>query len=134
MAPAHRTRYQARWVSPTRASRSWAVAFTAVIQALVALFGTRGWLAGLLLLVLGIASSGIGVEAAAIPGPLLLFRPLLPLTYAIDAFRGAIAGAGGSLAVDGVVLLAFLVAGVLVTLASVAGEARRGEEPETTGA
>ncbi|HEU0243051.1 MAG TPA: YhgE/Pip family protein, partial [Candidatus Limnocylindrales bacterium] len=112
-----------------------AISFTAVVQALVALFGTRGWFAGLLLLVLGIAASGLGVEAAAVPGPLALIRPLLPLTYAIDAFRAAIAGAGGSLAVDAVALLAFLVAGVLVTLASVAGAERdAAEDPEPAAA
>jgi putative membrane protein len=102
-----------------------AVAFTALVQALVALFGTRGWFAGLLLLVLGIAASGLGVGASAVPGPLALVRPLLPLTYAIDAARGAIGGTGGSLAIDAVALLAFLVASVLVTLASVAGAEHR---------
>jgi putative membrane protein len=102
-----------------------ALAFTAVIQALVALFGTRGWFAALLLLVLGIAASGLGVDAAAIPGPLAALRPLLPLTYAIDAFRAAIAGAGGSLGIDLVVLTGFLVAGVLVTLATAASADRR---------
>ena len=80
------------------------LAFTAVVQALVATFGTRGWLAGLLLLVLGIAASGIGMDAATVPGPLAAIRPLLPLTAATDAFRGAVVGAGGSLAIDAIVL------------------------------
>ena len=91
-----------------------ALAFTAVVQALVATFGTRGWLAALLLLVLGIAASGIGMDAAAVPGPLAAIRPLLPLTAATDAFGGAVVGAGGSLAIDAIVLLGWLVAGVLV--------------------
>ena len=56
------------------------------------------------------------MDAAAVPGPLAAIRPLLPLTAATDAFRGAVAGAGGSLAIDAIVLLGWLVAGVLVTL------------------
>jgi RND superfamily putative drug exporter len=95
-----------------------ALAFTAVVQALVASFGTRGWLAALLLLVVGIAASGIALEAAAAPGPLALLRPLVPLSYAIDAFRGAIAGAGSAPAVDAAVLAAWLLAGILGVLAA----------------
>ena len=105
-----------------------ALAFTAVVQALVATFGTRGWLAALLLLVLGIAASGIGVDAAAVPGPLAAIRPLLPLTAATDAFRGAVVGAGGSLAIDAIVLLGWLVAGVLVTLAAAAAADRNPDD------
>jgi putative membrane protein len=105
-----------------------ALAFTAVVQALVALFGTRGWLAALLLLVLGIAASGIGMDPATVPGPLAAIRPLLPLTAAIDAFRGAVVGAGGSAAIAGVVLLGWLVAALLVTLAVAAAADRRSEE------
>jgi RND superfamily putative drug exporter len=105
-----------------------ALAFSAVVQALVVLFGTRGWLAALLLLVLGIAASGIGMDAAAVPGPLAAIRPLLPLTAAIDAFRVAVVGGGGSLAVDGIVLLGWLVAGLLVSLAAAASADRRVDE------
>ncbi len=105
-----------------------ALSFTAVIQALVATFGTRGWLAALLLLVLGIAASGIGMDAAAVPGPLAAIRPLLPLTAATDAFRGAVVGAGGSLAIDAIVLLGWLVAGVLVTLAAAAAADRNPDD------
>jgi uncharacterized phage infection (PIP) family protein YhgE len=105
------------------------------VQALVALFGTRGWLAALLLLVLGIAASGIGMDAATVPGPLAAIRPLLPLTAAADAFRGAVVGAGGSLAIDAVVLLGWLVAGVLVTLAAAAAAERlTDDDAEPAGA
>ena len=84
-----------------------ALAFTAVVQALVVLFGTRGWLAALLLLVLGVAASGLGTDPSVVPWPLAMLRPLLPTTYAIDAFAVTISGVG-SLAADIVALTAFL--------------------------
>ncbi len=102
-----------------------AVAFTAIVQALVALFGSRGWLVALLFLVVQVAASGVPFTAAAAPGPLAALSPFVPLTYAIDAFRGAIAGGGSSPLVDAVVLGGWLLASVLVTLAVAAGIGRR---------
>ncbi len=102
-----------------------ALAFTAVVQALVALFGNRGWIVALLVLVLGIAASGVPLSSAATPGPLAALGAIVPLTYAIDAFRGAIAGGGSSPALDAIVLAGWLVVGVLVTLAAAAGAGRR---------
>ena len=99
------------------------LAFTAVIQALVAIFGSRGWIVALLLLVLQVAAAGIPLGASAVPGPLAALQPFLPLTHAIDAFRAAITG-GGTPAVDAVVLGVFLVGGILVTLAFAAGLGR----------
>jgi putative membrane protein len=105
--------------------------FTAIVQALVALFGSRGWLVALLLLVLQAAA--VGFPAAIIPGPISAIRPLLPMTYAVDALRGAITGAGSVPAIDAFALTAFLVVGLLVTLAGVAGQAmRRGEGEAAT--
>jgi putative membrane protein len=97
-----------------------ALAFTAVVQALVALFGSRGWLVALLFLVVQVAASGVPLSAAAAPGPLAALSPFVPLTYAIDAFHGAIAGAGSSPGIDAFVLGAWLLASVLVTLAAAA--------------
>ncbi len=97
--------------------------FTALVQALVALFGSRGWLVALLLLVLQAAA--VGFPAAVIPGPIAAIRPLLPMTYAVDALRGAITGAGSVPAIDTFALVAFLVVGLLVTLAGVASQAAR---------
>jgi putative membrane protein len=102
-----------------------ALAFTAIVQALVALFGNRGWLLALLFLVVQVAASGVPFTSAAAPGPLAALSPFVPLTYAIDAFRGAIAGSASGTAVDVVVLGAWLIASVLVTLAVAAGIARR---------
>jgi len=80
------------------------------------------------LLVLGIAASGVGLGAAAVPAPLAAIRPLVPLTYAIDAFRGAVLGSAASYGADALALGLFLVASVLVTLA-VAAAAGRAPEP-----
>ena len=113
-----------------------ALAFKAIVQALVALFGSRGWLLALLLLVVQVAASGVPFTSAAAPGPLAALSPFVPLTYAIDAFRSAIAGGGSSPAVDAVVLGGWLVASVLVTLAVATGIGRReaaGEVMPTAG-
>jgi putative membrane protein len=111
-----------------------ALAFTAIVQALVAPFGSRGWLAALLFLVVQIAASGVLLTAGT-AGPLGALRPFLPLTHAIDALRGAIYGGASSAAVDAAVLVAWLVVAVLVTLAVAAGAAADvGEEAEPAAA
>ncbi len=111
-----------------------ALVFAALVQALVALLGSRGWLLALLLLALQVAAAGIPLGTAAVPGPLAALHPLLPLTYAVDAFRGAITGGGSMPAVDAAVLAAFGLVGVLVTLAYSAGAGRRDAKPEVTTA
>ena len=105
-----------------------ALAFTALVQALVATGGSRGWLVALLLLVLGIAASGVPLGVAAAPGPLGILHAILPLGHAIDGFRAAITG-GGLPLVDAIVLAAWLVGAGLVTLAYAAG-LRRGAGDE----
>jgi putative membrane protein len=104
-----------------------ALAFTAIVQALVALFGSRGWLAALLFLVVQVAASGVLLSAATLPGPLAAIHPFVPLTYAIDAFRGAITGAASATVLNAAVLVVWLVAAVLVTLAVAAGAGMRKE-------
>ena len=79
----------------------------------------------LLVLVVAIAASGLGMNVAAIPGPLAAIRPLVPLTYAADALGATISGTTANLAVDAVALTVVLVAGLLVTLAT-AASARSG--------
>ena len=58
-----------------------------------------------------------------------MLRPFLPLTHAVDAFRGTIATGGGSPAIDAVVLAAWLVVALLVALAGAAGAGRRAPAP-----
>ncbi len=72
-----------------------ALTFTALVQALIALLGSRGWLLALLLLVVQVAAAGIPLGTAAVPGPLAAVGPFLPMSHAIDGFRGAIAGGAG---------------------------------------
>ncbi|MCJ7712748.1 MAG: hypothetical protein MUQ32_18160, partial [Chloroflexi bacterium] len=110
-----------------------ALSFTAIIQALVALFGSRGWLAALLFLVVQVAASGVSLTAATVPGPLAILHPFVPLTYAIDAFRGAITGAASATGLNAAVLVAWLVAALLVSLAATAGASMR-REAATSGA
>jgi putative membrane protein len=103
-----------------------ALAFTAIVQALVALLGNRGWILALLLLVIQVAATGVPLTGFAAPGPLALLGAFMPLPVAIDAFQGAIAGGRSELAIDAVVLGAWLLGGVLVTLAVAAGLGQRG--------
>jgi len=77
----------------------------------------------------GIAASGLGMNVATIPGPLAVIRPLVPLTYAADAFAAAISGTTASLGADAIALALFLVAGLLVTL--LAALARPGARDST---
>jgi RND superfamily putative drug exporter len=105
------------------------LAFAAVVQALVALFGSRGWLVALLLLVLQAAA--VGFPVAVLPGPIAALHPLLPMSYAVDALRGAITGAGSRPLSNAFALTAFLLVGLLMTLAGVAGQAlKRGRQDE----
>jgi len=84
--------------------------------------------------VVQIAASGVLLTVGT-AGPLGALRPFLPLTHAIDAFRGAIYGGASSAAVDAAVLVAWLVVAVLVTLAMAAGAAADvGEEAEPAAA
>jgi putative membrane protein len=107
-----------------------ALAFTAIVQALVALLGNRGWILALLFLVIQVAAAGVPLTGFAAPGPLAVLSPLMPLTSAVRAFQGAMAGGASSLGIDVVVLGAWLLGGVLVTLAGAAGLGRRGSGVE----
>ena len=107
-----------------------ALAFTAIVQALVALLGNRGWILALLLLVIQVAATGVPLTGYAAPGPLAALGVFMPLTRAIDAFQGALAGGRTNLAIDAVVLGAWLLGGVLVTLAVAAGLGQRGAEDQ----
>lgn len=104
-----------------------AAAFAAVVGALVALFGLRGWVAALLLAGLGFAASGYPFGVDALPGPLALVRPILPTSWAGDAIRAAIESSTASVGVETAVLTGFLVMGALVVAAVTTGAARRVE-------
>ena len=103
-----------------------ALAFTAVVQALVALLGQRGWLVALLLLVVQAAAAGYPYSPSAMPGFVAAIHPFLPMSYAVDALRGAISGGSWSPMLDTAFLVGTLTLGLIVTLAAAAGSAMRG--------
>ncbi len=109
-----------------------AVAFSTVLGALVAAFGVRGWVAGLLLTGLGIAASGYPFGVEALPGPLAFARPFLPTSWAVDAVRAAIESPSSPVAVDAAALGVWLIVGALVVVAISVGARSRGETKPAT--
>ena len=108
-----------------------ALAFTAIVQALVARFGSRGWLVALLFLVVQIAASGVSRWARP---PRRGRSPRCTRSCRSPA-RSTPSGApspaaASSPAADAVVLVAWLVMALLVTLATAAGASQRDEEAE----
>jgi putative membrane protein len=94
-----------------------AAAFTAIIQALVVTFGDRGWLLGLLFAGIQAAACASPVPFAKLPGPLEAIHPLMPVTWAADAFRACIEGTSGDFLPAVALLGASVVVALLVTLA-----------------
>jgi len=101
-----------------------AAAFAAIIQALVVAFGDRGWLAGLLFAGVQAAACASPYVVDALPGPLAFLRPLLPVTWAADAFRACIDGTTAGLATGVLLLAGALAVALLVTLAVAWGSDR----------
>ena len=93
-----------------------ALTFTAINQALVAMFGTAGRFVAVVLAGLQMTSAGgtYSVETA----PLLFqwLHDLLPLTYAVNALRKVIAGSSVGLSHDITVLVLTLVGALLVSM------------------
>jgi putative membrane protein len=94
-----------------------AAAFAAIIQALVIAFGNRGWLVGLLLAAVQAAACGTPYLVDSLPAPLAFLHPLLPVTWAADAFRACIEGTTIGLAPAVLLLAGSLVVALLATLA-----------------
>lgn len=107
-----------------------AVAFAAIVQALVVAFGRRGWLVGLLLAGIQLAASGLLYPVEALPGPLAVMHPLLPMTYATDALATTIGGGQAGIGTQLAVLGAWLVGALLASLLLVV---RPGGPAATTG-
>ena len=109
-----------------------AVAFVAVNQALVALFDYRGWLVSLVLLAIQVAAVGALYPAATAPELLQLLRLVLPMAFAVDAFRALVAGGGPDLAPAVVGLVVWLVGSLVVTLAVAARSETSSAAPGAT--
>lgn len=97
-----------------------ALVFTAIHQALVALFGSPGRLVALILLMLQLASAGGTYPVATAPGFFQAISPYLPMTYAVQGLRRLIAG--GDIAgvwTDAGVLALFGIGFVLLSILAV---------------
>jgi RND superfamily putative drug exporter len=105
-----------------------AVAFVAIVQALVVAFGRRGWLVGMLFAGIQVAASGLLYPVDALPGPLAFLHPLLPLTWASDALATCIGGGTAEIGPQVAVLAACSLGALLVILLVTA----RPGGPETT--
>jgi len=97
-----------------------AAAFTTFHYLLTLWFGRVGLVASLLLLAIQITSTGGLYPIQLLAAPFQGISPLLPLTYGVQAMQGIISGgdaAGIGLSV--VVLLAFGIGSVLLSLAAI---------------
>ena len=90
--------------------------FTAMNQALVALFGTPGRFLAVILAGLQLTSAGGTYAVQTAPVVFQWLHGVLPLTYAVDAFRHVIAGSGLGVGHDVVVLLLWLAGGLCVSV------------------
>lgn len=90
--------------------------FVAINHALVAALGAAGRFVGLILLVLQLSAAGATYPIEASPEFFQWWHPLLPMTYAVRAFRSLIAGGDLHLVPAAAVLLCWLVAALVVTI------------------
>ncbi len=111
-----------------------AVVFVAIVQALVALFDYRGWIAALLLGAVQLTAAGAIIPIETAPAFFWFLHPFLPMTYAIEAFQALIAGGSLPLAPAMAVLLLWLAGALGVTLAVSHRDTASLEEPVTAAA
>ncbi len=93
-----------------------ALTFTAINQALVAMFGTAGRFIAVVLAGLQMTSAGGTYSVETAPVLFQWLHDLLPLTYAVDALRKVIAGSSVGLSHDITVLVLTLVGSLLVSM------------------
>lgn len=93
--------------------------FIAINHALVAALGPAGRFIGLIIVVLQLSSAGATYPIEASPGFFQTLHGLLPLTYAVRAFRTLIAGGALHLGPAAAVLVAWLLVAMLVAIITV---------------
>lgn len=93
-----------------------ALTFAAINQALVAVFGRAGRFVALILAGLQIATAGGTYPVATAPAFVGTVHDLLPMTYAVEGLRAAVAGGAGGAGGDVAVLLLWAAAALLVTI------------------
>ncbi|BAQ09801.1 yhge/pip domain protein [Bacillus sp. OxB-1] len=90
--------------------------FIAIVQMFVSLFGDAGRFMAILVLILQLTTSAGTFPLELIPEPLQFFNTLLPMTYSVHAFKGAIStGDIGFLWANNGILLAFTGACLAIT-------------------
>jgi len=82
------------------------VAFVAIIQLFVMLFGTAGKFFALVLLMLQLTSSGGTFPMELVPGFFNIISPYLPMTYGVEALREAISGWNINVILENILIIA----------------------------
>ncbi|MBZ4663068.1 MAG: hypothetical protein JG776_750 [Caloramator sp.] len=91
--------------------------FISVIEALIMIFGDAGRFLSLVLLMLQLTSCAGTFPLELVPNFFVKINPYLPMTYATSALREIISGIDyGVLRGDVVVLLAFMVASIMISI------------------
>jgi putative membrane protein len=90
--------------------------FAAINQALIATFGGAGRFLALIFVSLQLSSAGGTYPIQTAPAFFQAVHDLLPMSYAVQGIRECIAGGGGPITIDVVVLLLWLALGWLVTV------------------
>jgi putative membrane protein len=103
--------------------------FVALNHGFGAMFGPVGKFVALVLIALQISGAGGTYPVATLPGFFQALHPYLPMTHAVDAFRGAIGGGWIDPVGDITWLVGWLVLGVVLgLLGAVAGRRRMQRE------
>ena len=101
------------WLAASVAS----LVFMLIVHALVIAFDSAGKALAVLLLIVQVSGSGGAYPLTLLPGWFQSISPWLPATYAIDAFRSAIAGVyEGDIYRDLLLLLLFAIPALVLGL------------------
>ncbi|HIY24740.1 MAG TPA: YhgE/Pip domain-containing protein, partial [Candidatus Brachybacterium merdigallinarum] len=99
--------------------------FVALNHGFGALFGPVGKFVALVLIALQISGAGGTYPVPTLPGFFQMLHPYLPMTHAVDAFRGAIGGGWIDPTGDLAWLSGWLVVGVVLGLLGAVVQRRR---------
>ena len=90
--------------------------FIAIVQLCVSILGDAGRFVAIIILILQLTTSAGTFPLELIPAPLQFFNTLLPMTYSVQAFKGAIStGDFASLWMNNGILIGFMVACLVIT-------------------
>ena len=90
--------------------------FIAIVQLCVSILGDAGRFVAIIILILQLTTSAGTFPLELIPAPLQFFNILLPMTYSVQAFKGAIStGDFAALWMNNGILIGFMVACLIIT-------------------